>query len=57
MEAETQLTEEIKNTGEETSMKKWFSILLTVAMLGVVACAAWADEVPQPEGGKKFESN
>ena len=38
-------------------MKKWFSILLAVVMMGVVACAAFADEVPEPEGGKKFGSN
>ena len=38
-------------------MKKLISILLAVAMLGVIGCAALADEVPQTEGGKKFESD
>lgn len=38
-------------------MKKLFSILLAIMMIGAVACAAYADEVPQPEAGKKFESN
>ena len=38
-------------------MKKLFSILLAIMMLGVLACTASADEVPQPEAGKKFESD
>ena len=38
-------------------MKKAIGILLALVMLGVFACAALADEVPQPEAGKKFESN
>ena len=38
-------------------MKKLISILLAVMMLGAFACAASADEVPQPEAGKKFESD
>lgn len=38
-------------------MKKLVSILLAVMMLGVFACAAFAEDVPQPEAGKKFESN
>ena len=38
-------------------MKKLMSILLAIMMLGVFACAASADEVPQPEAGKKFESD
>ena len=38
-------------------MKKVISILLAVMMLGVIACAASADEVSRPEGGNKFESN
>lgn len=39
-------------------MKKLASIILAVVMaLTVVCAAAYADEVPQPEGGKKFESN
>lgn len=37
-------------------MKRIISILLAVLMLCVCACAA-ADEVPQPEGGMKFESD
>lgn len=37
-------------------MKKTISILLAIMMLGVFACAASADEVPQPDAGKKFES-
>ncbi len=38
-------------------MKKLISLLLAIMMLGVLACAATADEVPQPEAGKKFESD
>ena len=38
-------------------MKKLFAILIAVMMLGLVSCAAFADEVPQPEGGEKFESD
>lgn len=38
-------------------MKKTISILLAVLMLGVLACAASADAVPQTEAGKKFESD
>ena len=38
-------------------MKKAIGILLAVMMLGLCACAALADEVPQPEAGKKFESD
>lgn len=38
-------------------MKKAISILLAVLMLFALACAASADEVPQPEGGKKFEND
>ena len=37
-------------------MKKLISILLAIMMVGAIACAASADEVPQPEAGKKFES-
>ena len=37
-------------------MKKVIGILLAVMMFFLAACAA-ADEVPQPEGGKKFESD
>ena len=37
-------------------MKKILGILLAVMMLFATACAI-ADEVPQPEGGKKFESD
>ena len=38
-------------------MKKMISILLAIMMLVAIACTASADEVPQPEAGKKFESN
>ena len=38
-------------------MKKLIGILLTIMMLGAIACAASADEIPQPEAGKKFESD
>ena len=37
-------------------MKKILGILLAVMMICLAACAA-ADEVPQPEGGKKFETD
>ena len=33
-------------------MKKWISILLAVVMVSLAACAAMADDKPQPEGGK-----
>ncbi len=37
-------------------MKKWLSTIL--ALILVLFClAAYADEVPQPEGGKKFDTN
>ena len=38
-------------------MKKLISILMAIMMIGVLACTATADEVPQPEAGKKFESS
>ncbi len=38
-------------------MKKLISILLAILMLGALACTASADEVPQPEAGKKFEND
>lgn len=38
-------------------MKKLISILMAVMMLGLFACAASAEEVSQPEAGKKFESD
>ena len=38
-------------------MKKLIGILLAVMMLGALVCAASADEVPQPEAGKKFEND
>ena len=38
-------------------MKKLISILTAVTMLMLLVCTAAADEVPQPEGGKKFESD
>ena len=37
-------------------MKKFVSIILALALALSLACTAYADEVPQPEGGKKFES-
>ena len=37
-------------------MKKILSLVLGLALL-FTSCAALADEVPQPEGGKKFETN
>ena len=37
-------------------MKKMLSILLAVMMLFAIAVAA-AEEIPQPEGGKKFDSD
>ena len=39
-------------------MKKITGIILALALVLSLACtAAQADEVPQPEGGKKFESH
>jgi hypothetical protein len=38
-------------------MKKVTSILLAMMMVFLMAFTAMADEVPAPEGGKKFESN
>ena len=38
-------------------MKKLIGILLAVMMMAAFACAATADDVPQPEAGKKFESD
>lgn len=39
-------------------MKKLVSIILAIVMAAMLLCvSASADEVPQPEGGKKFESN
>lgn len=38
-------------------MKKMISILLAIMMVSVLACVASADEVPQTEAGKKFESD
>ena len=40
-------------------MKKFLSILMALLMtLSIIGSAALAEEsVPQPEGGKKFESN
>ena len=38
-------------------MKKLIGILMAIMMLAAFACAASADEVPQPEAGKKFESD
>ena len=38
-------------------MKKLISAFLALLMLGAFACAAFADEVPQPEAGMKFEND
>lgn len=38
-------------------MKKIVSMILALALMLSLVCAARADEVPQPEGGKKFETN
>lgn len=38
-------------------MKKLISMILILALALSLVCAARADEVPQPEGGKKFETN
>ncbi|MBR3015816.1 MAG: hypothetical protein IKH57_01850 [Clostridia bacterium] len=38
-------------------MKKLIGILLAVMMMAVFACAALADDVLQPEAGKKFEND
>jgi hypothetical protein len=47
-----------KKRRETTKMKKLVGILLAVMMLGAFACAAMAEEdIPQPEAGKKFESD
>ncbi len=37
-------------------MKKIASLILVLALALSLVCAARADEVPQPEGGKKFET-
>ncbi len=42
---------------EADIMKKLASILLAVIMTLALAGAAWAEEIPQAEGGKKFEGN
>ena len=38
-------------------MKKILSVILAAALLVLLACAAFADEVPQPEAGKKFDTD
>ena len=38
-------------------MKRIISILLALAMMGLFACTAAEDEVPQPEGGRKFDTD
>ena len=38
-------------------MKKLTSILLILCLAMSLVCSAAADEVPQPEGGKKFETH
>ena len=38
-------------------MKKLTSIVLALILAMSLACASLADEVPQPEGGRKFETN
>ena len=38
-------------------MKKLTSMILAVILVMALACTAMADEIPEPEGGKKFNSN
>ena len=38
-------------------MKKILCIVLAAALFTLLACAACADEVPQPEAGKKFDTD
>ena len=38
-------------------MKKIISLMLAVVLAAVLCCAALADEYPEPEGGKKFNTN
>jgi hypothetical protein len=38
-------------------MKKLFAMILALTLALILCCGALADETPQPEGGKKFESN
>ena len=38
-------------------MKKILGIILAAMMLVLPACAAFADEIPEPEGGKKFDTD
>ncbi|MCR4876425.1 MAG: hypothetical protein K5922_04565 [Clostridiales bacterium] len=38
-------------------MRKMLCVLMAVMMAGLFACAAMADEIPQAEGGKKFEGD
>ena len=38
-------------------MKRLMSFILAMILAAALCCAAEADAVPQPEGGKKFESN
>ncbi len=38
-------------------MKKTVCILLALAMAAVLCVSAFADEIPEPEGGKKFGTN
>ena len=38
-------------------MKKIVSILLAVVLAAALCCSATADEYPEPEGGKKFNTN
>ena len=39
-------------------MKKLMSVVLAVLMIvSLLSAVALADEIPQPEGGKKFESD
>lgn len=42
---------------ERKTIKKIIAVLLAALLLGTFACAASADEIPQPEAGKKFESD
>ena len=38
-------------------MKKLFAMILALTLALTLCCGALAEEVPQPEGGKKFETN
>ena len=38
-------------------MKKLISVILAIVFTALLCCAAPADEYPEPEGGKKFNTN